>query len=82
MNAVHAGVQVVCLVTAPNRNQAHLWEMALRAEGIRFQVVGDFLGMGIGDVSGIHPEIWVRRQDFLQAKRILRLSSPSEVATL
>jgi Putative prokaryotic signal transducing protein len=80
MNAVHVGAQVLCLVTAPNPVQAHIWENALRVEGIRSQVVGDFLGLGIGSISGIQPEIWVTRQDFIRAKRVLRQCSQSEVS--
>lgn len=72
--------QVICLITAPNPVQAHRWERALRAAGIKFQVQGDFLGVGYGDASGIQPEIWVRRQDFLRARRALRQGCPSDVA--
>jgi hypothetical protein len=72
MNTVHDGGQVICLITAPTTFQAHSWEGALRAEGIKCQLVGDFLGLGIGDISGIQPEIWVTRQDWIRAKRVLR----------
>ena len=72
--------QVICLIRAPNPVQAHLWESALRAQGLKFQVVGDFLGLGFGDISGIQPEIWVRRQDFMRARRVLRECHESEVA--
>jgi hypothetical protein len=80
MNAMHAVAQVICLITAPNPVQADIWENALRAEGIESQVVGDFLGLGSGDISGIQPEIWVRRQDWIRAKRVLRQCSQSEIA--
>jgi hypothetical protein len=72
MNAAHSNAEVICLITAPNSIQAHNWERALRAEGIGSQLVGDFLGLGIGDISGIQPEIWVTRQDWIRAKRVLR----------
>lgn len=72
--------QVICLMRAPNPVQAHLWASALRAQGIKFQVVGDFPGLGFGDISGIQPEIWVRRQDFIRAKRAFREFAESEVA--
>lgn len=80
MNAMHPGGQVICLITAPNPFQAHLWENVLRAAGIKFQIVGDFLGLGIGDHCGIQPEIWVRRQDWLRAKHVLRQYSQAEAA--
>jgi hypothetical protein len=80
MNTDPAGAQVVCLITAPNPMQAHIWENALRAEGIRSQVVGDYLDSGIGDISGIRPEIWVWRLDFIRAKRVLRLCSQAKTA--
>ncbi len=80
MNAARAGAQVICLITAANPVQAHIWENALRAEGINCQVVGDFLDLGIGDISGIQPEIWVKRQDFIRAKCVLRQSSQSRLA--
>jgi hypothetical protein len=46
---VHPNDQVVSLVKAANPAQAHIWESALRREGIRCQVVGDYLDAGIGD---------------------------------
>ena len=72
--------QVICLIRAPNLVQAHLWESALRAQGLKFQVVGDFLGLGFDDIAGIQPEIWVRRQDFIRARCVLRQCRESEVA--
>ena len=80
MNAVNAGAPVICLITAPNPVQAHIWENALHAVGIRSQAVGNFLGLGISAISGIQPEIWIMRQDFFRAKRVLRQCSPSQVA--
>jgi Putative prokaryotic signal transducing protein len=81
MNVVPTVGQVVCLITAPSLTQAHIWEKALRAEGIKFQVVGDFLGWCSADIYGIRPEIWVRRQDFIQARRVLRQSEIAEPTT-
>jgi hypothetical protein len=75
MNAFLLDDQVVCLTTAPNPLQAHIWENALRAEGIHSQVVGDYLDSGIGDISGVQAEIWVKRQDMVQAKDILQRCS-------
>jgi hypothetical protein len=64
--------EVVRLATAPNPAQAHIWADALKEEGIRARVVGDYLGAGIGDVSGLLPEIWVKRSDVPRAEEILR----------
>jgi hypothetical protein len=78
MNAAHAGAQVICLITTPNPDQAHVWQNVLRTQGIKSQVVGDFLGSE--NISGIQLEIWVRHQDWIGAKRVLRQWSQSEGA--
>jgi hypothetical protein len=76
MNMFHPNDQIVSLSGAPNPALAHIWESALRQEGIHCQVVGDFLDAGIGDVPGLQPEIWIRRQDITQAQAVLgRLQS-------
>jgi hypothetical protein len=62
---------VVCLVTAPNPADAHIWEQALRNEGIEAKVVGDYLDAGLGDISGLRAEVWVHRQDVARAQEIL-----------
>jgi hypothetical protein len=62
---------VVRLVRAPNPVQAHIWEEALRAEGIECKVVGDYLAASFGDVPGTLPELWVHRKDVERAERIL-----------
>ena len=64
--------EIVRLVTADNPTEAHIWEQALKAEGIRCKVVGEYLDAGIGDISGVRPEIWVRRGDVARAEEILR----------
>jgi hypothetical protein len=64
--------EVVRLATAPNPAQAHVWADALKAEGIRCRVVGDYLNASFGDLSGTLPEIWVRRGDVPRAEEILR----------
>ena len=64
--------EVVRLVTASNPQEAHLWQQALAEEGIRAQVVGDYLEAGVGDVPGLRPELWVRRADAERAEAILR----------
>ena len=63
---------VVRLVTASNPQEAHVWQQALAEEGIRAEVVGDYLDSGLGDVPGFRPELWVRRDDVARAEAILR----------
>ena len=72
MKAVQADGKVIRLIVAPNPAQAHTWEIALRAEGIPSQVVGDFPGLGNEDISRVQPEIWIVRQDLSRAQRVLR----------
>lgn len=77
MDSFHPDDEVISLTRAPNPAQAHIWENALRDEGIRCQVVGDYLDAGIGDISGVEPEIWVNRQDVAQAQAVLQRCSQS-----
>jgi hypothetical protein len=63
---------VVRLVTASNPQEAHVWQQALAEEGIRAEVVGDYLDSGLGDVPGFRPELWVRRADAERAEAVLR----------
>jgi len=62
---------VVSLSTAPNPVLAHIWANALREEGIPCHVVGDFLDAGIGDISGVQPQIWIKPQDMTHAQDVL-----------
>lgn len=62
---------VVRLISAPTAVQAHIWEQALRDEGIDAKVVGDYLGAGLGDIANFMPEIWVHRNDLEAAKAVL-----------
>jgi Putative prokaryotic signal transducing protein len=71
MIATKPCTELVSLSTAPNPALAHIWANVLRGEGIDCQVVGDFLDAGIGDISGVQPEIWVNRQDMTQAQAVL-----------
>ena len=64
--------EIVRLATAANPTEAHIWADALKAEGIRCRVVGDYLEASYGDLSGTLPEIWVRRADVPRAEEILR----------
>jgi hypothetical protein len=63
---------IVCLATASNPMQAHIWEQALQAEGIRANVVGDFLDAGVGDIPGLRAEVWVHKDDVARATAVLK----------
>ena len=63
---------LIRLATAQTPFQAHAWEQALREEGIWCKAVGDFLDAGLGDISGVLPEIWVRRDDLAGAQKVLK----------
>src|SRR5438132_14343475 len=61
---------LVRLTTAPNPVLAHVWEQALRDEGIESKVVGDYLDAGIGDIPGLTAAIWVKESDLAAAQEI------------
>jgi RNase P/RNase MRP subunit POP5 len=63
---------VVRLTAAANPFEAHIWEQALEQEGIRCQVLGDYLDAGIGDIPGMQAELWVAAADVARAEGILR----------
>lgn len=63
---------VVRLAAAANPFQAHIWQQALEQEGIRCQVLGDYLDAGLGDVPGFSAEVWVETADLARAEAILR----------
>jgi Putative prokaryotic signal transducing protein len=63
---------IIRLATAPNPVQAHIWADALKAEGIRCKVVGDYLDAGLGDIPGMSAEVWVHKDDEGRAKKILQ----------
>jgi hypothetical protein len=74
---------VVRLATARNPFEAHAWEQALKDEDIYCKVVGDYLDAGIGDISGVLPEIWVRGDDLNRAEKVLeRLQESVEQSQL
>jgi hypothetical protein len=60
------------LTAAANSIQAHVWQQALEREGIRCQVLGDYLDAGIGDIPGVGAEVWVEATDLARAKAVLR----------
>jgi hypothetical protein len=63
---------IVRLAAAVNPFQAHIWQQALQEEGIRCQVLGDYLDAGVGDIPGIEAEVWVEAVDLDRAEAILR----------
>ena len=67
---------LVRLATAANPFQAHIWQQALQGEGIRCQVLGDYLDAGIGDIPGMTAEVWVEPADAARAEAILRQHQP------
>jgi hypothetical protein len=62
----------VRLAAAANPFQAHIWQQALEQEGIRCQVLGDYLDAGLGDLPGFSAEIWVESADLARAEAFLR----------
>jgi hypothetical protein len=62
---------LVRLTTAINPLQAHIWRQALQEEGIRCQVLGDYLDAGVGDIPGIEAEVWVEAADVGRAEAII-----------
>jgi hypothetical protein len=63
---------VVRLSSAANPALAHIWQQALEQEGIRCQVLGDYLDAGLGDIPGLSAEVWVETADLARAEAILR----------
>jgi nucleotide-binding universal stress UspA family protein len=75
---------LVRLAAAANPALAHIWQQALEQEGIRCQVLGDYLDAGLGDIPGFRAEVWVEAEDLAPAEAILRQHQghSEEVATL
>jgi hypothetical protein len=63
---------IVRLAIAANPFQAHIWQQALEQEGIRCQVLGDYLEAGIGDIPGFSAEVWVETADLARAEAVRR----------
>ena len=63
--------EIARLASAANPFQAHIWQQALQQEGIRCQVLGDYLDAGIGDIPGMGAEVWVEAADLARAEAIL-----------
>jgi len=62
---------IIRLARARHPMEAHIWKQALETEGIRCQVVGEFLYAGEAGVPDQAVELWVRRSDHDLAKAIL-----------
>ncbi len=62
---------IVRIAHANSAVEAHMIQNALENEGIECKVVGDMLEGGIGDISGMLPEIWVHEADAGRAQQIL-----------
>jgi hypothetical protein len=63
--------EIVRLVTAPNPPVANIWAQALKEEGIRCKVVGDYLQTGLGNIPGLQAEVWVHKEDAQRAQAII-----------
>ena len=63
--------EIARLAEAANPFQAHIWQQALQQEGIRCQVLGDYLDAGIGNIPGMEVEVWVEAADLTRAEAIL-----------
>jgi hypothetical protein len=63
--------EIARLAATANPFQAHIWQQALQQEGIRCQVLGDYLDAGIGDIPGVGAEVWVEAADLARAEAIL-----------
>jgi hypothetical protein len=62
----------VRLTSAPNSFEAGIWQQALQDEGIRCEVLGDYLEAGIGNTPGMMVELWVEAANLPRAEAILR----------
>lgn len=61
---------IVRVAIATSTTQVHIWENALRDEGIDCKVVGDMLEIGISG-PGMQSEIWVHEKDAARAREII-----------
>jgi hypothetical protein len=64
--------EIVRLTSASTLQEAHGIRSALEDNGIRCEVVGEYLTVNYGvGVPGMYPEIWVFRDDLDRASAIL-----------
>ncbi len=62
---------IVRVATHIHPLQAHIFEQALKDEGISCRVVGDYLQGVWGELPGPTAEVWVHRQDLERATAIV-----------
>jgi putative signal transducing protein len=62
---------IIRVATARHPIEAHIWRQALETEGVRCQVVGDYLDSG--EAANYTPELWVHRRDADLARAILQV---------
>lgn len=62
---------IVRVATHIHPLQAHIFEQALKEEGISCRVVGDYLQGVWGELPGPTAEVWVHRQDLERATAIV-----------
>jgi hypothetical protein len=74
--------EIVRLASFGTLVEAHACRLALEQEGIRCQVVGDYLtaGYGLGLLPGTYAEVWVRHEDLDRARAILGAQNTTAVA--
>lgn len=70
MNDV-AQEDIVRVVTRLHPLQAHIYEQALKEEGIACRVVGDYLQGVWGELPGPTAEVWVHNKDLERATAIV-----------
>ena len=63
---------IIRVATARTPIEAHIWRQALETEGLRCEVVGDYLFSAEAGVP-YTPELWVRRRDADLARAILQV---------
>ena len=70
--------EVVSLGSAANLQEANAWRQALQEAGIRCRVVGEYLtvGVGIGVLPDMYPQVWVHRNDLDRAQAVLNACQP------
>jgi Putative prokaryotic signal transducing protein len=72
--AIQSRGDIIRLATVHNADFCRFLQQLLEAEGIRCQVVGEYLYPGgfIGETSW--PELWIRRKDLARAVKVLRVA--------
>ncbi len=63
--------EIARVAKASNSREAELWRQILEENGIRCQVVGEYLEELFGALPPSYPEVWVNRSDLEQARAVL-----------